>query len=673
LEYFDGEISSRIYPINRGQDKIILLNKLKELSIMQRDKHRNTGMKFNMGRLALLILVVAFGLLIYLVYDLRRTEKSLAESLIQKTMENARLELGRYFSEAERTLSVVSEQAMLGELDDLTRDGMNNYFSPLLRYNRHIKYVALVTRGTYESVLYWDDENKLSSRETWLEEWGPVGFYKNWVPGNDPGTWEMENKFEKNEAVDIKTQLWYSEPLKREAGYLYWSGPVRFESTRELGMVLTTKWIQPKDPQDNILGLAILLTQLSDYTRNLELSEGGNVFIISEDGRFIGLPRHAPFASGGDMESHLFTHVDSTEFNLPGLVWNYWKTRHEEKESSFKMDSESGEQWASLIKFHLSEDKYITIGVTVPEADIFTELNRTKRIIIGSFIFILVLTSFLLFSYNQTKKANRILDTKNIEINSQKIIIEERNKDILDSISYARGLQTAMFPTREMMNESLKDYFVFFRPKDMVAGDFYWMESLEDTLFLAAADCTGHGVPGAMVSVVCIHALNRAVKEYGLTDPGLILDRTREMVIEDFQKSKRSVSDGMDIALITLNGHELHYAGAYNSLWQIRDGELIETKADKQPVGNYENAKAFTTHQIDCHPGDSFYIFSDGFADQFGGENNKKLKTKSFKMLLLEIHEKSMEEQGEVLDHFFEDWKKNLEQIDDVCVIGFRI
>jgi len=630
-------------------------------------------MKFNMGRLALIILTLAFGLLIYLIYDLRRTEQSLAESLIHKTMENARLELGRYFSAAEKTISVVAEQAMLGELDDLSREKINNYFFPLLRQNRHIKYVGLIINGNNESSVYFDEEDRFSSRESWLDEWGPVGIYKKWEPGPSPGTWEKLDQYEEYEPVDVKTQEYFSEALKREAGYLYWSGPFVLKATHEIGMALSTKWNQTNDPHDHVIGLGIMLTQLSDYTRNLQISDGGNVFILSNDGRYIGLPNHSLFSSEKDLEAYLFTHVDSTEFSLPSLAWNYWNNSNEESESTFKIEAEAGEWWVSISKFHLSEEKFINIGITVPESDIFTELNRTKRIIIGSFIFILVLTSFLLFSYNQTQKANRILDAKNVEINNQKVVIEERNKDILDSISYASGLQTAMFPTREMMGENLKDYFVFFRPKDMVAGDFYWMESQGDTLFLAAADCTGHGVPGAMVSVVCIHALNRAVKEYGLTDPGLILDSTRDMVIEDFQKSKRSVSDGMDIALISLQNNSLHYAGAYNPLWLIRDGELMETKADKQPVGNYENASAFTTQQVDCHPGDTFYIFSDGFADQFGGESRKKFKSKAFKMLLLEIQEKSMEEQGEVLSHFFEDWKKDLEQIDDVCVIGFRI
>ena len=196
---------------------------------------------------------------------------------------------------------------------------------------------------------------------------------------------------------------------------------------------------------------------------------------------------------------------------------------------------------------------------------------------------------------------------------------------------------------------------------------------VKNNILFAAADCTGHGVPGAMVSVICNNGLNRSVREYGLTAPGEILNKTRELVIAEFEKSEDKVSDGMDIALCSLKGNELKYAGAHNPLWIIRDGAIIETKANKQPIGQFDNPEPYTTHTLELHKGDSIYIFSDGFVDQFGGEKGKKFKAKAFRELLLSMQNKPMEQQKSTIDEAFEKWKGNLEQVDDVCVIGVRI
>ena len=178
---------------------------------------------------------------------------------------------------------------------------------------------------------------------------------------------------------------------------------------------------------------------------------------------------------------------------------------------------------------------------------------------------------------------------------------------------------------------------------------------------------------GALVSVVCNNALNRSVREYGLTDVGEILGKAREIVIQEFEQSDEEVKDGMDIALCSLEGNTLKYAGAHNPLWVIRNGEILETKANKQPIGQFDNLKPFTTHTFELQKGDTIYIFSDGYVDQFGGEKGKKFKAKAFRELLLSIQDKSMEEQKIIMNEAFETWRGNLEQIDDVCVIGVRV
>ena len=293
-----------------------------------------------------------------------------------------------------------------------------------------------------------------------------------------------------------------------------------------------------------------------------------------------------------------------------------------------------------------------------------------------------IITSFLMVWYfrnlndtyeNIIIEKNKSLITANDKVNLQKLKLEIKNKEITDSINYARRIQQAILPPESKINNHLKNNFILYLPKDIVAGDFYWLEAKEDRVLFAAADCTGHGVPGAMVSVVCNNALNRSVREYDLTDPGKILDKTREIVIQEFEKSDEEVRDGMDIAICSLIGDKLEYAGAHNPLWIVRNGVLLETKANKQPIGKFDNLLPYTTHSFVLEKGDTVYIFSDGYPDQFGGEKGKKYKSGNFKKFLLSIQEDSMEKQLTLLIAEFEKWRGSMEQIDDVCVIGLRI
>ncbi|MCB9225024.1 MAG: SpoIIE family protein phosphatase [Crocinitomicaceae bacterium] len=287
------------------------------------------------------------------------------------------------------------------------------------------------------------------------------------------------------------------------------------------------------------------------------------------------------------------------------------------------------------------------------------------------------------------RKQKSLIEQRNEEITIQKEIVEEKSKELTDSIMYAKRIQNAILPSKKKVDENLPENFIFYRPKDIVAGDFYWLHPIENGVLFAAADCTGHGVPGAMVSVICNNGLNRSVREHNLTNPADILNKTREIVLEEFEKSEDEVKDGMDIALVSLelrasadsknetpDSHSiLKFAGAHNPLWIVRVGsvEIEEYKADKQPIGRYADSKPFNLHQIELNPGDSFYIFSDGYADQFGGDKGKKFKAYNLKKLLLEIKDLSMSDQMTRIEQMFEEWKGGLEQLDDVCIIGVRV
>lgn len=272
-----------------------------------------------------------------------------------------------------------------------------------------------------------------------------------------------------------------------------------------------------------------------------------------------------------------------------------------------------------------------------------------------------------------TPDDRKALITEKIRSQNNIAVIEDIHNDIQSSINYAKGLQDAILPSQTEIKSSFPNNFLLFQPKDIVSGDFYWLEIQNGITFIAIADCTGHGILGAMVSIVCSTSLSRSVKEFNLASPSEILDKTRKLIIETFSKSGQNIQDGMDISLCAIKDNSLTYSGAYNPLWIIRNKELLEFKADRQPVGFYKAQKLFTEKKIQFEENDLIYLMTDGYHDQFGGENNKKFKAKKLKQLLLDNSELSMEDQRKNLQQNFKDWKGNSEQIDDVTIMGIKL
>jgi len=351
------------------------------------------------------------------------------------------------------------------------------------------------------------------------------------------------------------------------------------------------------------------------------------------------------------------------------------------QESKYEIEKRISEQTAEMEREKLVE----------------AEKNKWKNYLI---VGVIVVAIILLYLVINAIKRLKIIAQKNQLINTINNELSLQNREILDSITYAQRIQKAILPSEKIVKELLPDSFVIYLPKDIVAGDFYWLETTTpipppmegakgvvsigggtgEVILFAAADCTGHGVPGAMVSVICNNGLNRSVREYGITVPGQILDKTREIVIQEFEKSDEIVQDGMDIALISLckKTLELKYAGANNPLWIIthndhNEAELIEVKPDNQPIGKYDTSIPFKTNTLQLKKNDLIYIFTDGYADQFGGVKGKKFKTAALKSLFLSIQQLSMADQQDEIIKTFNEWKGSIEQIDDICLIGIRV
>ena len=264
------------------------------------------------------------------------------------------------------------------------------------------------------------------------------------------------------------------------------------------------------------------------------------------------------------------------------------------------------------------------------------------------------------------------------EIRDQNEIIEQKNKDITDSINYAKRIQNAIMPDPGLLNKHCSDAFILFKPKDIVSGDFYWYHRINDMLLVAAADCTGHGVPGALMSMIGINALNEIVEDEDVITTSQALSRLDTDVTETLKRSGDAnvINDGMDIAFcaIDLKNNKLNYTGANRPMIFVRNGECTEYKPDKLSIsGHRVDKKQFTVHAIELQRGDTFYIFTDGYADQFGGEKSKKFMYKNLLEQLKNIQHKNMQDQKIVLEAAFEKWRGDIEQVDDVLIIGVKI
>lgn len=310
-----------------------------------------------------------------------------------------------------------------------------------------------------------------------------------------------------------------------------------------------------------------------------------------------------------------------------------------------------------------------------------------------------IIVVLILVSYIVTRRKNAILAKQKLEIEEkntdleqkneeiltqseriiqQKELIEKKNEEITDSIHYASRIQNALLPSVEVMNKYLSEYYILFKPKDIVSGDFYWASEKNKMLVVTAVDCTGHGVPGAFMSMLGMSYLNEIVGKEKVTEAHEILNRLREEIIGSLKQSGRDdeAKDGMDMALCVIDKEKmkLYYAGANNPIYFIRDGVFEKIKSDRMPIGiHYKADVSFTKNEMDLKNGDEIYIFTDGFADQFGGEDGRKLKYQPFQELIFSMHHEPMEKQKQLLYEAFENWRGDYEQIDDVLVIGIRI
>jgi serine phosphatase RsbU (regulator of sigma subunit) len=336
----------------------------------------------------------------------------------------------------------------------------------------------------------------------------------------------------------------------------------------------------------------------------------------------------------------------------------------------------------SEMNFEFEKKQAIEKSENEKKEAIARQEKQKQRIILFSVVAGLIVVLFFSVSlfnrFKLTEKQKKIIEGQKEEVEKKNEMIEEKQNAILDSINYAKRIQIALLASDKLLKDNLHDYFVLFKPKDIVAGDFYWGSVTPEGFIYVTGDCTGHGVPGAFMSLLNISMLSEAINQKQILRPDLILNHVRREIIQALnpEGSAEESKDGMDVIIckLDLEKMKLEFAAANSSFIIVRNNEIIHCKCDKMPVGkSYDNNTLFTYNTINLSKGDVIYTFTDGYADQFGGPKGKKYKYKQLENLLLSNSHFSMAEQKQLLDDFFENWKGVLEQVDDVCVIGVRV
>lgn len=351
----------------------------------------------------------------------------------------------------------------------------------------------------------------------------------------------------------------------------------------------------------------------------------------------------------------------------------YYKIYSETKDSIF--NQESSNKINELSAKYESDKRQNEIELLTKD----NELNRTISMSLFVGIGLVVVVLFLvLYRYQEKRKANKLLEDKNVAINVQKELVTEKNKEITDSINYARKIQDAMLPSQKILDEYFRDNFIFYQPKDIISGDFYWALRKDEKLYVAAADCTGHGVPGALMSMIGVTFLRQIINEMNVSDTSEILNRLHSLVLNALNEDikTRNSKDGMDIALLKIDlvNKKAQFSGAVRPLYVTSKKGFEIIKGDRYSIGGVKSMEeTFSSADIDLTGGKSFYMFSDGFADQFGQQTGKKFMVKNLQNLLAEVSSLPMDEQLKRVSKEFTDWKGPLEQTDDVLIIGIRV
>lgn len=667
---------------------------------------------------------ISIAVLIAMLYNFSQTVEHLSHSLIKRTISQTNLELTDFFEPVTNNLYITRDQGLSGKFKEINPENLNPHFIPFVKNSRQVssmlvanslgnEYMLLQEDSTWQNrVTIMKGELKNVERFRWIYDESLKGkIMERWVKPGD----SSNNPLQKT---------WFSSAVNEiNDSVPSWTAPYLFKTTKEPGITASISWKSIDSSIYSVVAFDVLLTDISKFTTQLDISPNGKALVFTEEGKVVGLPTDPRFLNVDSIKKYVLKNADSLNIAVINTALEKFKGDSTLSSKPYQFKFDDGKWWCGIEKFKLNNHNSFYIAVMVPEADFLAEVNRTRIVIISGFLLVTILTLLVIRGYNQKRKDNELLKKQKQEIEGQKVKIEKQRDEIelihhelKSSINYAKRIQQAVLPDKENLNKILPQNFILFRPHSVVSGDFYWATKINSKIILTAADCTGHGVPGAFMSMLGVTFLNDIVKKSEVTTAGQVLDLLRENVITALKQRKvesdenqaiSGMKDGMDISFCVLDKEnmELQFAGANNPLYLVREtifGELeienqdvksmmqpdlqsgkyslYEIKADKMPIAIYERMNNFKTTTLKIKEGDLLYMFSDGYIDQFGGVDGKKFKSRPFKNLILSIAEMEMHEQEEILKETITNYISTISndgevftQTDDMVVFGVRI
>jgi len=645
-----------------------------------------------------------------MLINITKTAESLAKSLIIKTTSNSQIELDKYFHTLISNLYVGRDLCNQGVFDAINNENINTYIIPAFNNIPQLNTVVVADTLGNEYSIIREDSTWLSNIVYESQDSGIVIIRDRWQ-GDVLNKTSIDEWVDYNSNYDPRTRPWYLGAMNTESpDIVWWTNPYLFYTYQLPGITISLRSYCPVTEKYHVIQYDILLSHISKFTTNEKISKNGKTFILSEEYKVIGLPKEDFLTNIDSIKKYILKDYDSINSKAMEFAVNKWKTFSANYAEPFSFRYNNEKWWAKISKYDLGINNSFLIGVIVPENDFVEEIHKTRNVVISGFAIVLLFIILVIRQNILRRKTNVILTNQKLEIELQRDKIEEHHKTVLfqkqeitDSINYAQQIQQALLPVEKILKKTFSEHFIILKPQHIVSGDFYWMKKSNNKVIIVAADCTGHGVPGAFMSMLGIAFLNEIVREDSDLEANEILDTLREYIKISLKQNVdlATSKDGMDMALYIIDKNlMLQYSGAYNPLFLIFEEKLaekridklkdnkkcklytpneensnsiIEIKADRQPVGIYSYEKKFTNFDIQLQKGDVLYTFSDGFQDQFGGEKGKKFMVRNLKKLFLKIHKKPMTEQKQILNKTIVDWHKGYKQIDDILIIGVRI
>lgn len=629
-----------------------------------------------------LLLVASVSITVYTFYNFENTKKSLLNSFMLQPLKSIEHQLYAFFRPSTQLIAMAATQGSAALFDIRDTASVNRYFMPLLANYDQITSIGVADTSGYEyDILLTDSAWRTRTVRPQVNDGS--NFWGHWSMDMDSciGKWSEPMR------QDPRQRPWYLGAME-EAGHNHWTGPYMFNTDSVHGITLS-RTMSYKDGQA-IVALDITLNRLYDFMSNVGVGKQGGAFLLTKNLEPISLSEQYA--------------TDSFAMAARSITESL-RNKQDDGPIATELGVKVGKElWnARILRFSLDDVNHLYAVVAVPEEEMMASVNRASKVVYLGMVITTCFTGLMLMLIWQLRKVNRKLENSSEKLTAQSQVIARRNKDMQDSLNYAQGIQSIMLPQlEEVSNRSIQNTMVIYQPKDTVSGDFYWVRHRNNISYIAVADCTGHGVPGAMMSILGMDLLNAIVGIDVSSLPEKLLYQLRKVMIKRMRSGDNIAKDGMDLGLCRLDHTTkmLNYAGAFTPLVLIRNKEagdflelttngrhvemlptqssdshhLYQIKGDRMPLGYLEHVSdgPFTGHGIQLLPTDSVYMMSDGYADQFGGIPDRKFGQRRLMKTLLDIEPFTMTERKEKLLSVLNTYKGNNEQIDDICVLVFR-